>query len=321
MFKIFTLLADWSAYGLLRLQPGTQLGEAVHFFIEDITKIFFLLTIIVFVIGFFRAMLTPERVRKIVAGRTRWVSYPLAVSLGAVTPFCSCSSVPLFIGFLEAGIPLGVTMAFLIASPMINEVAVVVLAAAIGWKYAALYVAAGLLVGITGGLLIEVLKLEGWVEEYVWKIRMGNTAVQQVGQNLNERLAYAREQVKEIVGRIWLYVLIGVALGAMLHGFVPQEFFIKYASANNIFAVPSAVLIGIPLYSNATGVIPIVQALMGKGVPLGTVLALMMSVAAISLPEMIILRKVLKPQLIATFTGILFVAFIGVGYLFNYIVV
>jgi len=319
MFRIFTWFADVVTYNFLSLETGTKFGEAVHFFVEDVTKIFFLLTLIVFVIGFFRSLMSPERVRKIVAGRSRAVSYPMAVGLGAVTPFCSCSSVPLFIGFLESGIPLGVTMAFLIASPMINEVAVLVLAATVGWKVAAGYVVAGLCVGIVGGLVIELFSLEKWVEDYVWKIRMGETAVRKIDETFKSRLSFAREQVREIVGRIWLYVLIGVALGAALHGFVPQEFFIKYASADNFLAVPSAVLIGIPLYSNATGVIPIVDALMSKGVPIGTVLALMMSVAAISLPEMIILRKVLKPQLIATFAGILFVAFIGVGYLFNFI--
>lgn len=317
MFEIFTRLADWSAYGLLGLQPHTPLGEAVHFFIEDITKIFFLLVLVVFVIGLFRSMLTPERVRRVVAGRSRAVSYPMAVGLGAVTPFCSCSSVPLFIGFLEAGIPLGVTMSFLIASPMINEVAVVVLAAAVGWKVAVLYVIAGLTVGIVGGLAIEFFKLEKWVEDYVWKIRMGEGVAEEQVTSWAQRVDYAWGQVKEIVGRIWIYVFVGIALGAGLHGFIPQEFFIKYASVDNLLAVPSAVLIGIPLYSNATGVIPIVEALMAKGVPIGTVLALMMSVAAISLPEMIILRKVLKPPLIATFTGILFVAFIAVGFLFN----
>jgi len=321
MFAIFTQLADWLAYGLLGLSPETRLGEAVHFFVEDVTKIFFLLTIIVFAIGFFRAMLTPERVRKVVAGRSRFVSYPMAVGLGAVTPFCSCSSVPLFIGFLEARIPLGVTMAFLIASPMINEVAVVVLAAAIGWKYALLYVAAGLTVGIIGGLMIEVLKLEKWVEGYVWNIKMGEAKLQAANTNFKARIDYAVDQVKEIIGRIWIYVLVGIGIGSLLHGFVPESFFLKYASADNWLAVPAAVMTGIPLYSNATGVIPIVEALMSKGVPLGTVLALMMSVAAISLPEMVILRKVLKPQLIATFAGILFVAFISVGYLFNALVV
>ena len=318
MFEIFTRLADMVAYSLLGLVPGSQLGEAVHFFVEDVTKIFFLLALIIFLIGFFRSMLTPERVRKVVAGRSRMVSYPMAVGLGAVTPFCSCSSVPLFIGFLEAGIPLGVTMAFLIASPMINEVAVVVLAAAVGWQVAVLYVVAGLAVGIVGGLLIEFFKLEKWVEEYVWKIRMGETPVQVISGKFRDRLDFAFAQVKEIVGRIWLYVLIGVGLGALLHGFVPQSFFTENASTNNPFAVPLAVVVGIPLYSNATGVIPIVEALMSKGVPIGTVLALMMSVAAISLPEMIILRKVLKPQMIATFTSILFVAFVGIGYLFNF---
>jgi len=321
MFAMFTKLADLLAYDLMRLDPESQLGHAVHFFIEDVTKIFFLLAIIVFTIGFFRAMLTPERVRKVVAGRPRYVSYPMAVGLGAVTPFCSCSSVPLFIGFLEARIPLGVTMAFLIASPMINEVAVVVLAAAIGWKYALLYVAAGLTVGIVGGLLIEVLKLEKWVEGYVWNIKMGEAKLQKANTSFKARLAYAVDQVKEIMGRIWVYVLVGIGIGAALHGFVPESFFLKYASADNWLAVPAAVLTGIPLYSNATGVIPIVEALMAKGVPLGTVLALMMSVAAISLPEMVILRKVLKPQLIATFAGILIVAFISVGYLFNALVV
>ncbi|WP_170827006.1 permease [Magnetovibrio blakemorei] len=317
MFQIFTQLADFVTFDVLSLTAGSRLGESVHFFIEDVTKIFTLLIVIIYAIGFFRAMLSPERVRKIVGGRSRFISYPLAVGLGAVTPFCSCSSVPLFIGFLEAGIPLGVTMAFLIASPMINEVAVVILAAAVGWKVALLYVAAGLVVGIVGGLLIEVLKLERWVEDYVWKIRMGETVLQKVNTTLKDRLAYAQAQVKEIVGRIWVYVLIGIGVGAVLHGYVPQSFFVEYASADNLFAVPMAVIMGVPLYSNATGVIPIVEALMAKGVPLGTVLALMMSVAAISLPEMIILRKVLKVPLIATFTAILFFSFVAVGYLFN----
>ena len=317
MFIVFTRLADFFAWTLFGLERGSRLGEAVHFFIEDTTKIFFLLTVIVFLMGFLRAMIEPERVRKIVSGKSRFVSYPLAVALGAVTPFCSCSSVPLFIGFLEAGIPLGVTMAFLIASPMINEVAVVLLAAILGWKVAALYVAAGLTVGIIGGLLIEALKLEKWVEDYVWQIRMGNVAIPEADTSFKARLAFARGEVKEIVGRIWKFVLLGIAVGAFLHGFVPASFFAQYASADNPFAVPMAAIIGIPLYSNASGVIPIVESLIGKGVPIGTVLTLMMSVAAISLPEMIILRKVLKPKLIATFTGILFAAFIVVGYLFN----
>ena len=317
MFSIFTKLADLFTFRILTLESDTRLADAIHFFIEDVTKIFFLLTLVIFTIGFFRSMLTPERVRAIVANKPRIISYPLAVGLGAITPFCSCSSVPLFIGFLEAGIPLGVTMAFLIASPMINEVAILVLAATVGWKITALYVASGLIIGMTGGLVIEKLQLEKWVEDYVWKIRMGKIPVQSIEKSMKARLDYAFAQVKEIIGRIWLYVLIGIGLGAALHGFVPQELLSTYTAASNPFAVPAAVTLGIPLYSNATGVIPIAEALLDKAVPIGTVLALMMSVAAISLPEMIILRKVLKPQLIAIFIAILFVSFIGVGYLFN----
>ena len=317
MFEIFTRFADLVSWDLLGLVPGSRLGESVHFFVEDTFKIFTLLTLIVFAMGFLRALIMPERVREIVAGRSRLVSYPLAVGLGAVTPFCSCSSVPLFIGFLEAGIPLGITMAFLIASPMINEVAVILLAAILGWKVALLYVSAGLLTGIVGGLLIERLKLEGWVEDYVWKIRMGKVFVPEPDTSWKGRLEFAKKETREIVGRIWKYVLIGIAVGAFLHGFVPAEFLARHAAADNPLAVPLAALLGIPLYSSASGVIPVVESLIGKGVPIGTVLALMMSVAAISLPEMIILRKVLKPQLIATFTAILFFAFVGVGYTFN----
>ncbi|MBF0446458.1 MAG: permease, partial [Magnetococcales bacterium] len=277
----------------------------------------FLLVVIVFLIGFFRFFISPERARKMIGGQSSWRSYSLAVTLGALTPFCSCSSVPLFIGFLEAGISLGVTMAFLITSPMINEVAVLVLASTMGWKIALAYVAMGLTVGIVGGLTISFMKLEHNVEEYVWKIRMGEAAMETADGSFLGRVQYAWFQVQEIVGRIWLYVLGGVGVGAVLHGFVPQSFFLEYASADNPLAVPLAVLVGIPLYSNATGVIPIAEALLAKGVPIGTVLALMMSVAAISLPEMIILRKVIKPPLIGIFVVWLFIAFVAVGYLFN----
>ncbi len=317
MFAIFTWLADAVTWQWLGLRPGSRFGEAVHFFVEDTTKIFTLLVVIVFAMGFLRALIAPEKVRELVAGKPRFVSYPLAVMLGSVTPFCSCSSVPLFIGFLEAGIPLGVTMAFLIASPMINEVAVVLLAAILGWKVAALYVAAGMTVGVLGGLLIEALRLEKWVEDYVWQIRMGKVALPKADTSWKGRFDFAKREVREIVGRIWKYVLAGIALGAILHGYVPAEWLAKQTAADNFLAVPLAALVGIPLYSSASGVIPVVESLLTKGVPVGTVLTLMMSVAAISLPEMIILRKVLKPQLIGAFAGILFVAFIVVGYLFN----
>ena len=317
MLHWFTKMADFLVFDLLAMDPDSGATHALHFFMEDVAKIFFLLVAVVFLIGFFRSLVSPERARKMIGGQSPWRSYPLAVTLGAVTPFCSCSSVPLFIGFLEAGIPLGVTMAFLITSPMINEVAVLVLASTMGWKIAVAYVATGLFVGLLGGLTIAALKLEHHVEEYVWKIRMGKTSMPAIDATFQGRIRYASSQVREIVGRIWLYVLLGIGVGALLHGFVPQSFFLDYASVDNPMAVPIAVLAGIPLYSNATGVIPVAEALIAKGVPIGTSLALMMSVAAISLPEMIILRKVIKPPLIGIFVVWLFVAFVSVGYLFN----
>lgn len=315
--ELFTQFADWLVYGVLGLAPATPLSGALQFFVEDVGKIFFLLIVVVFVIGFFRSMLAPERVRKMLGGRNRWFSFPAAVGLGAVTPFCSCSSVPLFIGFLEAGIPLGVTMAFLITSPMINEIAVFLLISTLGLEFTALYVATGLVVGLVGGLVIDRLRLEHWVEDYVWKIRMGETALPDTPHSLRDRLAYAFDQVRETVGRLWLYILIGVGIGAGLHGFVPAEELMRYAGPDNPLAVPLSVLIGIPLYSNATGMIPVVEALLAKGLPVGTVLALMMSVVALSLPEIMMLKKVLKWPLLVVFAGVLAVCITIVGTLFN----
>ncbi|MBF0356866.1 MAG: permease [Alphaproteobacteria bacterium] len=315
----FSLLADLLVFTLLGLDGATNLGAALHFFVEDTVKIFVLLALIVFVIGLFRSMMSPERVRKMIGGRRRMVAYPAAVGLGAVTPFCSCSSIPLFIGFLEAGIPLGVTMSFLIASPMINEIAVIILATSIGLQFAVIYVVAGLAVGLIGGLLIDSMKLERYVEDYVWSIRMGKTATPEHPERLSERMAYAWGEVKSIIKRLWLYVFIGIGIGAVLHGYVPQEFFTEHAGADNPFAVPLAVLMGIPLYGSATSVIPVAEALLSKGVPVGTVLALMMSIAALSLPEMIMLKQVIKPKLIAIFVSILATAFIIVGYGFNFL--
>ncbi|HEY0837721.1 MAG TPA: permease, partial [Azospirillum sp.] len=247
MFEIFTLLADWTAYRLLGLAPDTKLADAVHFFVEDTTKIFALLVVIVFVMGLFRTLLSPEKVRGYMEGKSRGVGYVLAVVLGAVTPFCSCSSVPLFIGFLEGGIPVGVTMAFLITSPLVNEVAVVILASIVGWKLTAVYVAAGMGIGLIGGVLIDRLHMERYVEEYVWKIRMGALAQTAVDTSPAGRVRYAWGEVRDIVGRIWLYVLVGIGIGAALHGYVPQELFARYAAADNPFAVPVAVLMGLPL--------------------------------------------------------------------------
>lgn len=319
MLAIFTHLADWLTYQVLHLGRETRLADAVHFFIEDTTKIFALLVAVVFVMGLFRSWLAPERVRRYLEGKSRWAAYLLAVILGAVTPFCSCSSVPLFIGFVEAGIPLGATMSFLIASPMINEVAVVLLITLLGWKLTALYVGAGLIVGVIGGVVVDAFRMERYVESYVWKIRTGQVALPAPASTLAERARYAWGEVREIVGRIWVYVFVGIGIGAGLHGFVPTEFFARWASADNLFAVPLAVVAGAPLYANATGVIPIAEALLQKGVPVGTVLTLMMSVVAISLPEMVILRKVMQVRLIGFFAGFLILSFIIVGYVFNII--
>jgi uncharacterized membrane protein YraQ (UPF0718 family) len=319
MFEIFTRLADWTIADLLALEPGTKLADAVHFFVEDTTKIFFLLVIVVFVMGLFRTMLSPEKVRGYIEGTSRGIGYVLAVILGAVTPFCSCSSVPLFIGFLEGGIPVGVTMAFLITSPLVNEVAVVILGSIMGWKMTTVYVVTGMSVGILGGILIDRFHMERWVEDYVWKIRMGTIAQSEVDGSMTGRIRYAWGEVRDIVGRIWLYIIIGVGIGSALHGYVPQELFAQYASADNPFAVPVAVLMGLPLYSNATGIIPVAEALIAKGVPIGTVIAFMMSVVGVSPPEFIMLRKVLKPQMLIFFGVFLTISFMVVGYLLNVI--
>lgn len=316
---MFQALGDWVAYTLLGLSPESHLGQAVQFFIMDTAKIFFLLVVIIYVMGLLRAMVSPERVREYLRGKPVWLQRALAITLGAITPFCSCSSIPLFIGFVEAGIPLGVTFSFLIASPMINEVAVVLLATIVGWKIAVLYVIAGMVVAWLGGIILQKMKPERWVEEYVWKIHMGETPAIEQDTSLAGRHRFAVQEVKEIVGRIWKWVLAGVALGALFHGFVPQSWVSEHLSGGDWWSVPAAVILGVPLYSNATGVVPVVEALLSKGVPLGTTLALMMSIAALSLPEMLILRKVIKLPLIARFVAVLAVSFIVVGYLFNFL--
>jgi hypothetical protein len=305
------LIYDWA--GL----KGTSIGDALHFFVMDVTKILVLLTLVIYVMGLLRALLKPEKVREFIRNRGNIQSRFMAVGLGAVTPFCSCSSIPLFIGFVEAGIPLGVTLSFLIASPMINEVAVVVLASVIGWKFTVLYVVTGLTVALIGGFVLERFKPERWVEDYVWKIRMGETAQVEEDNSMRARHRYALDQVKEIVGRIWKYILIGVGVGAFIHGFVPADLVAKVAGDGGLLSVVGAVLIGVPLYSDAVGIIPIAEVLLGKGVPIGTVLAFMMAVTALSLPEMIILRKVIKIPLMALFAGYLATAFVIVGLLFN----
>jgi uncharacterized membrane protein YraQ (UPF0718 family) len=279
----------------------------------DVVKILVLLTTVIYLMGWLRALLTPERVRAMMKGRSGPGARLMAVGLGAVTPFCSCSSIPLFIGFVEAGIPLGVTLSFLIASPMVNQVAVVVLAGVIGWQMTLIYVFTGLSIAFVGGYILQAFRLERWVEDYVWQIRMGETQAEAADTSLRARHDYAWNEVRQIVGRIWKYVLIGVGIGALIHGYVPQDFVARIAGDGSVLSVIVAVLVGIPMYSDAVGIIPVAEALLGKGVPLGTVLAFMMAVIALSLPEMLILRKVAKWPLLGIFAGYLAVSFVLVG--------
>ena len=316
---MFEQLGNFIAYQLMGLDASTQLGAAVQFFVMDISKIFLMLVLIIYLMGLLRALLTPEKVRAYVRGKPKWLARTLAILLGAVTPFCSCSSVPLFIGFVEAGIPLGVTFSFLIASPMINEVAVVILVGVLGWKLTAFYVAAGLFVAYVGGVIMEQFKPEKWVEDYVWKIQMGEMAQIKEDTSLLGRHRYAWGEVKEIVKRIWKWVFIGIAVGAAFHGYVPEAWVVDNLGGDNWLATPLAVLMGVPLYSNATGVIPIAEAMMGKGVAIGTTLAFMMSIAALSLPEMLILRKVIQWPALAIYASVLAVSFTLVGWAFNFL--
>ena len=309
-------LSDYFTYNLLKLDHGTHFADAINFFIYDSIKIFLLLSVIIFVISIIRSYFPPEKTRRILSHKKEFIGNILAALLGIVTPFCSCSAVPLFIGFVEAGIPLGVTFSFLISSPMVNEIAVVLLFGLFGWKVTAIYIGAGLIVAIFGGLVIGKLKLEKWVEEYVYKFHNGQE-YEITRQTFKERLQFAKYSTTDILKKIWLYILIAIGIGGFIHGYVPEDFLTHYAGKGNFFAVPIAVLIGVPLYSNAAGVIPIVYALMEKGLSMGTVLAFMMAVTALSFPEMIILRKVLKLPLLGVFVGIMTLTIIAVGYLFN----
>jgi uncharacterized protein len=314
---MFDALASLLVYQWLGLDPSQPFAGAVHFFVMDVTKIFLLLVVIIYLMGLLRTLLAPERVREFIRNRPDWQARGMAVTLGAVTPFCSCSSVPLFIGFVEAGIPLGITFSFLIASPMINEIAVVILLGILGWKLTLLYLLAGLTVAWFGGMAMQWFRPERWVESYVWKIQMGQATLPEQDLSLRGRHHYAMGEVREIVGRIWKWVLAGIAIGALFHGYVPASWVSEHLSGGQWYNVPAAVLLGIPLYSNATGIIPVAEAMLTKGVAVGTTLALMMSVAALSLPEMLILRKVIQWQALLLFAGILAIAFSLVGWGFN----
>jgi uncharacterized membrane protein YraQ (UPF0718 family) len=310
-------LSDWLVYDIANLEKGGHLTESIRFFIFEFPKVLLLLTLIIFFVGIIRTFFTPERTRKLLEGRKQITGNILGSSLGIVTPFCSCSAIPLFLGFVESGVPLGVTFSFLIAAPMINEVAVVLLFGMFGWKTAIIYVVTGLIIAVVAGWIIGKLKLEQWVEDWVYKTRFGAGQIEEEKLTWSDRIERGFNAVREIVGKVWLYVAIGIAVGAGAHGYVPADFMASLMGKSVWYSVPLSVLIGVPLYSNAAGIIPIVSVLIEKGASLGTSLAFMMSVIGLSLPETIILRKVLKLPLIFTFVGIVAAGIMIVGFLFN----
>ncbi len=317
-YNIILPLANWLAYIAFQLAQGSHLGDSVAFFLYDIPKILLLLSGMIFVISIIRTFFSPERTRALLGGKREGIGNGLAAMLGIVTPFCSCSAVPLFIGFVESGIPLGVTFSFLIAAPTINEVAIVMLFGMFGWKVAGLYIASGLVIAFIAGLIIGRLKLERYVEDFVWQVHSSGVEAEKL--TWPTRIERAWGSVKDIVGKVWLYVVVAIAIGAAIHGYVPASALVGIMGKQTWWSVPAAVLIGIPLYSNAAGMIPIVSALIEKGASLGTALAFMMAVVGLSLPEAIILRRLLKPQLLVIFFGTVAMAIVITGYLFNWII-
>lgn len=312
--------SHWFTYSLVGLNQGSHLGSAIQFFVYDTPKVLMLLILVVFLVGILRSFVTVEWTRKVLAGKRESAGNVLAALLGVVTPFCSCSAVPLFIGFMTAGIPLGVTFSFLIAAPMVNEIALVLLYGLLGWKIAALYFVTGITIAVVTGWVLGRMKLEGHIEDWVKEIRAGEANMADQTMTWQDRFEYAWDSVKEIVGRVWKFVVLGIAVGAGIHGYVPEGYLAGIMGDSAWWSVPFSVLIGIPMYTNAAGVIPVVEALLGKGAALGTVLAFMMSVIALSFPEMVILRKVLKPRLIGIFICVLGSGILVVGYLFNAII-
>lgn len=318
MFYPIQLLADWLTYTVFGITPKTLLAGAVNFFIFDTIKIFILLSVIIFAVSIIRSYLPPEKIRNILSRKNKYVGNVLASLLGIITPFCSCSAIPLFLGFVQAGVPLGTTFSFLIASPMINEVALVLLLGLFGWKIALIYVITGLIIAILSGIVIGHLKVENLVEPFVYQNSV-NGNIDLPSMSRKERITYAFDYTLDILKKVWPYILVGIGLGAWIHGYLPADFLAQYAGSGKWYAVPLAVLIGIPLYSNAAGVIPLVSALTEKGVSMGTTLAFMMSVTALSLPEFMILKKVMKTKLILIFAGIVGIGIMFMGYLFNII--
>ncbi len=327
MFEIFTSLADWMTYQLLSLRPETKLADAIHFFIEDVSKILVLLVVMIYVIALFRASLNVEKVRHYLAGKRRWFGYLAGSFFGAITPFCSCSSIPIFLGFTSAGIPIGITMAFLITSPLINEVAVLLLFSLLGWQFTVMYVVVGMLIGISSGWLLDAIGAQRWLQPLAAKAmdkskNFQNSHTSQTdsgssGITMSERHVFAKQEMQEIVGRVWKWVFIGVGIGAGLHGFVPDGWIETYLGAGQWWSVPASVVIGIPLYSNATGVIPVMESLLQNGLPIGTTLAFCMSTVAASIPEFVMLKQVMQWRLLGLLFGLLLLAFTLMGWIFN----
>ena len=322
MFTPVQIFADWLIYNVFGIVKDSKLGSALNFFVFDSIKIFILLLIIIYVITFIRSFFPPEKTRKILAKNkgSTFIGHVLAALLGIVTPFCSCSAVPLFIGFVEAGVPLGITFSYLIAAPMVNEVALGMLYGLFGWKIALIYVASGEIIAIVSGMILGKMKLEKYVEGYVYEIKV-NAELDLPEPTIKERLIDSWNFTRDLIKKIWIYVIIGIAIGGIMHGWIPAGALAKYAGKDNPFAVFVAVVIGIPLYSNAAGVIPLVSELTRAGVATGTALSFMMAVTALSLPEMILLRRVLKPKLLAIFISIVGLGIVFTGYMFNFIIV
>ncbi len=309
---------DRLLYGVLGLDPGQRLSEALHFFCYDVAKIALLLSGIIFVITILRSFMSLERTRALLGGRREGVGNVMAAGLGVVTPFCSCSAVPAFIGFVAAGVPLGVTLSFLIASPLVNEIAIGLLLTLFGWQVTLAYIAAGVSIAVVAGWVLGRLGLERFVEPFVFETTLGGQVIDSTaGLTFTQRVQMGAEEVRTILGRIWPYLALGIGVGAVIHGWAPEDFFTAYAGPDNVFGVLVAVLIGIPLYSNAAGILPLVEALHDKGLPMGTLLAFMMAVVALSLPEMILLRRVLKTQLLGIYIAVVGTSIVAVGYLFN----
>jgi uncharacterized membrane protein YraQ (UPF0718 family) len=317
IYQQLPMATGWLTYEVFGLGRGTHLGEAVAFFLYDVPKVLLLLILVVFIVGILRSFFTPEKTRSILAGKKESIGNILAALLGIATPFCTCSAIPLFIGFVEGGIPLGVTLSFLISAPMVNEIALVLLFGLFGWKVAILYLSTGLVIAIISGWIIGRLRMELYIEDWVREIRTNGTPILMETMHWSGRIDYAWQAVKDIVGKVWLYVIAGIAVGAAIHGYVPVGVMASIMGKEAWWSVPLAVMLGVPMYANAAGIIPVVQALLSKGAALGTVLAFMMAVIGLSLPETIILRKVLKTRLIMVFVGVVATGILLVGFLFN----